>query len=731
MPDYNININANVKSAADGFKQAAGHVDNFEKGIQRLQRSLQAFVGLYIFRQLAQGAGEAVKQVANLEDAMVGVSRTTGLSGDALNKLQDQFTELSTQIPKTAQELAQIGFVAGQLGITGSANIEKFVGTIARVTMVTKMSADQAATSFAKTAAALRMPISDVGKLASAMLYLETSSSASTEEILSASQKMSGMAFSAGVSAAGVLALSTALIESGVQAGKAGTLMGTVFQKMGERYKDVARQMGVDAGEWKKKVETDMLGALMEYLSFLNTVPSSVDRVGLSFQVFGQLGDRVTLSLIDKIDRLKTLYAETGVEISSENRLLDQSNQITETLSSQWTILTSEVNKFVLDSDLLKFLKDIVGVLRESIPLLESYANFINSISVFGIIADAQSRRLKNTESDVNKGYIKNTDFPMQMSTAFANMESGSTQGVMSDVNPLDSIFGSEMEASERVEYTKAALADLENFQRDLANQRFQRTLAEFESMKSLTTTLISYQKTGWQTIFDFMNMGIKTFSSSMTTALTGIITGTMKAGEAFKQFGKTMIAAIVAFFVQWAIQSLISMALSKVMTAASVKEAAALADAWVLPAFFKSIVDPSAPLVAAGSMGLGLGLVKGLGGALSSPKGAASGGGESMNFGGGSAELPMGFMAQGGLISEPTLAIGTRSGKMNMIGEAGPESVIPMNDRGSSSSSNNAIQVAININTPFSADDRIFWDNVAREYIVPAIERNSGREVA
>ena len=725
MPDigtYNININANVKNFADGIKKAESGLTQLQASVQRLERTLTAFVGLYIFRQLAQGVGEAVKQVTNLEDAMVGVGRTTGLSGGSLKELQNTFIELSTSIPKTAVELSQMGFVAGQLGITGVADIEKFVSTIAKVTMVTKMSADQAATSYAKTAAALRMPISDVGKLASAMLYLETASSASTEEILSASQKMAGMAFNAGISAAGVLALSTALIESGVQAGKAGTLMGTVFQKMLERYREVANQMGVKAEDWKRSVETDMLGSLMTYLSFLNSVPSSVDKVGLSFQIFGQLGDRVTLSLIDKISRLKDLYKQAGEEIKSETLLNEQAAQMTATLSSQWQLLNSEVSKFVLESNLLPFLKESVSWLTS---FVKNIGDASSALKKGGIDGSEQFTSDLMDRVDAQMGW--STEKPGEIPPMKPLQEE-------SFLSPVDSMFGTEEDIALRTEYTKGVLSDMDSFQWDLSNGRWERSVAEFESMKTLHQTLMSFQKTGWQGFFDFVNMGIKTFSSAMTTALTGIITGTMKAGEAFKQFGKSMIAAIVEFFVQWAIQALIGMALSKTMNAWTIAQAGLLETAWAGAAFFAAVATQGGAVVAgSAALGAGYAAARGMtiaGQALGGGKGTALGGGlpggETMSFGG----SPV-TMAQGGLITEPTMTVGMRSGQLGLMGEAGPESVVPMNDRGSSSSSNNAIQVAININTPFSADDRIFWDNVAREYIVPAIERNSGREVA
>jgi hypothetical protein len=226
------------------------------------------------------------------------------------------------------------------------------------------------------------------------------------------------------------------------------------------------------------------------------------------------------------------------------------------------------------------------------------------------------------------------------------------------------------------------------------------------------------------------MDMGIQKFSTGLTTALTSIITGTQKAGEAFKQFGQALLGAIVEFFVEWAVQSVLAMTLGKMMTALSIKQASALANAWSAAAFFKSVVDPSAPAVAVGALAAGLGVSAGLAGALSAISGGA-GGGESVAFGGGSANLPMGFMAGGGVLNEPTMMVGMRSGRRNMAGEAGPEAIVPLNERSQefASASNRAVNIIIN--GPVLSDDPILWDKITREHILPAMDRDNRRQVA
>ena len=158
--------------------------------------------------------------------------------------------------------------------------------------------------------------------------------------------------------------------------------------------------------------------------------------------------------------------------------------------------------------------------------------------------------------------------------------------------------------------------------------------------------------------------------------------------------------------------------------------QAATLALAWAPAATLASIatlgaaagIGTAALGVALGASMLGAGALGGVGGSMA---------GGATSFGGAATQLPMGFMAQGGLIQEPSLMIG-RSGRLTMVGEAGPEAVVPINARSSAGTEGSSnIQLALNINTPFAADDPIFWDKVAREYIIPAISRDDRRVVS
>jgi hypothetical protein len=78
--------------------------------------------------------------------------------------------------------------------------------------------------------------------------------------------------------------------------------------------------------------------------------------------------------------------------------------------------------------------------------------------------------------------------------------------------------------------------------------------------------------------------------------------------------------------------------------------------------------------------------------------------------------------MAEGGMINEPSIMTGLRSGRSHLVGEAGPEAVVPMNKSVSEMGGGGGI--TINIVGQFVEGDEAKWQRLIREKVVPEIRR-------
>ena len=93
------------------------------------------------------------------------------------------------------------------------------------------------------------------------------------------------------------------------------------------------------------------------------------------------------------------------------------------------------------------------------------------------------------------------------------------------------------------------------------------------------------------------------------------------------------------------------------------------------------------------------------------------------------------GFMAGGGIISEPSVITGLRSGVSYVAGEAGPEAVVPLSQLHSSKgknennpsfgeSSGGSLNVTVNISGQLIEGNESMWQRLIREKVVPEIHR-------
>lgn len=252
----------------------------------------------------------------------------------------------------------------------------------------------------------------------------------------------------------------------------------------------------------------------------------------------------------------------------------------------------------------------------------------------------------------------------------------------------------------------------------ELGDADLMRSQTNAEALKGLLNTIKENYVTVWGTIFNFMNMGLKTFGTAFANALESIMNGTKKVREAFKQLGKDMIAAIIRFVAEWAAQLVIMFVFGALIHKFISKMAEDIAASWMKAAILASTATlGGAAAVGTAAVGVALAIGKGMLGA--------------MKIGQTVETVPkVTQQAQyGGLLTEPTMMMGMRSGKLGIAGEAGPEEISPINKQAATPPIEKHYH--INISGNFLANDPIVMDNFVREHIIPAIDRSEDKVVS
>ncbi len=161
-----------------------------------------------------------------------------------------------------------------------------------------------------------------------------------------------------------------------------------------------------------------------------------------------------------------------------------------------------------------------------------------------------------------------------------------------------------------------------------------------------------------------------KSTEKAFESAISGMIQGTTTAKEAFAALGQKMIQILADFIAEQIVTFALSKAIAWIMTKFVTATATVIANAWAPAAALASLATlggNAAP--AALAMGATVALSKGI---------------ANVNVGEASATP----MATGGIVTRPTNAL---------IGEAGPEAVIPLNKSGMFGN----ISIEINVNEP------------------------------
>lgn len=284
------------------------------------------------------------------------VIRTSNLdpTSDAINTLRKNFQDLAATIPVSADELAKIGTLGGQLGISAG-QLTSFTETVAQFAAVTGMSVEESATVFGRLNALLPDVQGNFNALGSAILYVGRNSVATESEIGRVSTQISSMGDFAGLTAADVVGLAGALSSVGVQPELARgtvtrlfTLMSRAVAAGGDTLDEFARISGVSSDEFRKAWGTDDFGDV--FLGFMSGIRDEGGSAVATLNSLGVASVRDVPALLrlanaaDSTGKAGALLAQTFGDAR------DSFGQATD-LASQYAIINdtvaSKIQKFV------------------------------------------------------------------------------------------------------------------------------------------------------------------------------------------------------------------------------------------------------------------------------------------------------------------------------------------------------------------------------------------------
>lgn len=130
----------------------------------------------------------------------------------------------------------------------------------------------------------------------------------------------------------------------------------------------------------------------------------------------------------------------------------------------------------------------------------------------------------------------------------------------------------------------------LAQLQSEVGNEQLLNTRSQIKEQIDLLNEYKENFQTAHAGMASFVTLLSSNIRTNLSSAITGVITGTKNASEAFKEFGLTMIEAVVNFMVQKVIAFALEKTLLAGTVAATSAAAAALAAAWAPAAIAANI---------------------------------------------------------------------------------------------------------------------------------------------
>lgn len=282
VAELQVRIGADTSEAERGMLSVSQRLGSFGAVAARTGAMLTAGVTLPVV-----GAGvAALRTGADFESAFAGVRKTVDATEGELAELRQGIRDMAaSELPATTTEIAGVAEAAGQLGIQ-TENILGFTRVMIDLGQATNLSGDQAATALARLANITQMPQTEFDRLGSAVVALGNNLATTEAEIVEMSLRIAGAGSQIGLTEAEILGFAGALSSVGIEAQAGGTAISRVMIDMAQAVADGGEKLGRFAGvagmsaeEFATAFKTDAAGAVIAFVEGLGQMSAGGENV--------------------------------------------------------------------------------------------------------------------------------------------------------------------------------------------------------------------------------------------------------------------------------------------------------------------------------------------------------------------------------------------------------------------------------------------------------------------
>ena len=232
---------------------------------------------------LSLGAA-AIKASVSYESAFTSVRKTVDATEAQYESLSSEIKQMSTEVATSANDIAEVVAIAGQLGIETD-YLTEFARTMIDLGNSTDIVADEATSVLAKFANITGMNQSEFDNLGASLVDLGNNCATTESAIMNMAMRLAAAGTQVGLSEAQILGFAAALSSVGIEVEMGGSAFSKALVNMevaaatgGESLEDFARVSGMTAEGFKALWDSDPASAFQAFIVGL----SKMDEEGAS-----------------------------------------------------------------------------------------------------------------------------------------------------------------------------------------------------------------------------------------------------------------------------------------------------------------------------------------------------------------------------------------------------------------------------------------------------------------
>ena len=306
--------------------------------------------------------GMPINEAMKLEDAMADIAKVANFDNpDGLKNLQKQLQKMSLRIPLAADGLAQIAAAAAQSGIA-SKDLAGFTEQAAMMAVAFGISADEAGNMMAKWKSGMGLTNEETYRLADAVNYLSNNNAALASEIGDTIKRYGALGKVAGLTAEQTAALSASVIGAGATSETAATGIKAMMRAMGsggsmsDDQAAAFKNVGIDPKQLQKNLQKDAPQAIM---STLEAIQKKIPKEKWNQYLNAMFGDEAAVAIGPMMQNLH------GLRVNFE-RVSDPAKYAGSMLGEFKARAATTSNALVLAGNTVKYFAQAVGA-----PLLD------------------------------------------------------------------------------------------------------------------------------------------------------------------------------------------------------------------------------------------------------------------------------------------------------------------------------------------------------------------------